>query len=117
MMVSPKDAFRFYDIDCNGSLSFVEFMSIMGALNITISEQRSLKIFNACDADESGELNYTEFMQAWSMLEKDVVAEAVDGAGLSSTTLILAVVGMLVWLAVLFGFLFCGIAAFSTVST
>jgi len=56
-------AFRSFDYDHNGTVSFEEFRKLLHRFNISLhNESQERLLFNAVDPDGSGEIDYREFL-------------------------------------------------------
>jgi len=56
-----KSAFRFFDINQNLSISFLEFMAGLDSLCMKIPEEQARDMFKALDRNGNGDLSYAEF--------------------------------------------------------
>ena len=55
------DAFRFFDMDDNRTIDFIEFFSGLDKLRIKMSEQDALKCFKYLNSKGDGEIDYNQF--------------------------------------------------------
>jgi len=58
--MDPQDVFAEFDTDGSGNISFEEFRAMLPRLGIKMSVPKMLKYFRMCDADGSGEIDFTE---------------------------------------------------------
>jgi hypothetical protein len=55
------DAFRFFDMDDNRTIDFIEFFSGLDKLRIKMSESDALKCFKYLNSKKDGEIDYNQF--------------------------------------------------------
>jgi len=114
--LDPTSLFMKYDVDNSGSLEFNEFFEVLKILNYPsqITEDKVMKIFVAADVSKSESLNMVEFTQAIDMSRTAQSGKVLNLMGLSQGNIIFVVLGLLMILTLLFGFIFSGIFAFTT---
>ena len=56
-------AFKFLDLDCNGKLNRKEIGRALQLWNVASDEASADALFKACDTDNSGEIDYKEFVK------------------------------------------------------
>lgn len=56
-----KDAFRSFDSDKDGKLSYAELLSAARCFNLSIPQQHVLQLARGCDRDGNGYVDYAEF--------------------------------------------------------
>lgn len=56
-----KDAFRSFDTDKDGKLSYAELLSAVRCFNLSIPEHHVLQLAKDCDRDGNGYVDYAEF--------------------------------------------------------
>ena len=69
-------AFQFVDLDRSGTLNEKEIRRALDLWNIPVDEAKLAEIIGACDGDQSGEVDYKEFVD---VLARDTVAPAALG--------------------------------------
>eukprot|EP00729_Bicosta_minor_P010372 gene10372-23879_t len=114
--LDPNSLFMKYDRDNSGMLEFNEFFEVLKILHYPqqITENKVMKIFVAADVSKTESLNMVEFTQAIDISRKDQSSNVLNLMGLSQGNIIVVVLGLLVMLSLLFGFIFTGIFAFTT---
>jgi len=114
--LDPNSLFMKYDLDNSGMLEFNEFFEVLKILNYPqqITENKVMKIFVAADVSKTESINMVEFTQAIDISRKDQSRKVLNLMGLSQGNIIVVVLGLLVMLTLLFGFIFSGIFAFTT---
>jgi hypothetical protein len=73
-----------------------------------------MKIFVAADVSKTEALNMVEFTKAIDMSRVEQSSKVLGSMGLSQGNIIMVVLGLLLILTLLFGFIFAGIFAFTT---
>jgi hypothetical protein len=114
--MDPVSLFTKYDVDKSGALEFEEFFEILKLLNYPkqMKEAAVMSIFVNADNSKTGSLNMTEFKKGLQMDQDRQSSRVLELMGLSPKAMIGIVLGLLGVLLILFGFIFMGIAAFST---
>jgi hypothetical protein len=114
--VDPTSLFIKYDYDKSGELEFNEFFEIVKMVQYPrqITESHVMKIFVKADVSETAALNMSEFKEALILAQKDQSNRVLELMGLSKLKMVMMVVSLLVILMLLFGFIFAGIFAFTT---
>jgi Ca2+-binding EF-hand superfamily protein len=59
------EAFKFFDLDGNGYISYDEFKSILTKFGGQFSEKDVDMIFQYTDTNQDGKLSYAEFVDLW----------------------------------------------------
>lgn len=114
--LDPTALFLKFDNDNSGSLEFNEFYEVMKVINYPqqITEEKVMKIFVSADMNLSGAVNMAEFTNAIDMSRAQQSSRVLELVGLSKGNMIAIVLSLLAILMVLFGFIFAGIVAFTT---
>lgn len=83
---SVKNAFRFFDINQNLSISFLEFMAGLDSLCMKIPEEQAREMFKALDRNGNGDLSYAEFCNLTEERRRgiDPFQSAIDGKSRSA---------------------------------
>jgi hypothetical protein len=120
--LSPADKmdvaslFTKYDKNKSGDLDFDEFYEVIKLLNYPRQMKRAavMTLFVNADVSKTNSLNMTEFKKGLQMDQDRQSGRVLELMGLSPKARISIVLGLLGMLLILFGFIFMGIAAFST---
>lgn len=103
--------------DSSGSISKQEFDSVAKKLNINLTKHRINEIFASIKKGSGNsneeELNEEEFGKAMKYLNDKNTFMALDFLGISKGMLIIALIGLMTILLMLFVFIFLGIKAFA----
>ncbi len=59
------EAFKVFDLDGNGFVTFDEFKSILMKFGGQFTQKEVREIYNLADADGDGKLTYAEFVELW----------------------------------------------------
>ena len=87
-------------------------MDLLDRMNIRISEKKALKIFARCDKGGSNTLTYNEYLAAYELLIMMLASHAISNMGLTPKRIAIGLISSAIVLAMLFAFIFVGIAAF-----
>lgn len=90
-----------------------EFEEVIKNMGINISRQRAMQFFAKADADSDGSINMDEFEKAYEYLQRELTYQTLRDLGLSSAAIVGALGGLLGFVALVFVFIFFGVAAFS----
>lgn len=104
---SIGDVFELLDENGCGFLNQKEFFMVFEKLGLHgASEQKKQQAFAYCDTDGSGLISMEEFADAWDWLEEQLVEEACEDMGLSDGKVVQVVLGLLLFMGLLFAFVF-----------
>lgn len=114
--LDPNALFLKFDKDNSGSLEFNEFLDVVKVINYPqqITEDKVMKIFVSADVSKTGALDLVEFTRAIDMSRAQQSNRVLELLHLSKGNMITIILTLLVILIVLFGFIFAGIVAFTT---
>ena len=105
--VTPLDLFNLLDEQETGVLSREDISKLFDRIEgLNMTSKQLDQLFAYCDTDGSGTLTAREFHEGWEFAVRQILEQAAESVGLSSTQIILAIVIMLLWLSLLFAFLF-----------
>eukprot|EP00947_MAST-08B_sp_MAST-8B-sp1_P001317 g1317.t1 len=76
------------------------------------NEKKALKIFARCDKGGSNTLTYNEYLAAYELLIMMLASHAISNMGLTPKRIAIGLISSAIGLAMLFAFIFVGIAAF-----
>ena len=68
-------AFDLLDLEGNGDLEFVEFKIGLQSLNVDLTHEEAIQLFDSIDADKAGFIDRDSFA-AW--LKKDINSSAIE---------------------------------------
>lgn len=74
----PILTFRIMDKNNNGMISEKEFKASMLELDPYLSSEDIEDLFDTCDEDSDGQLNWVEFQESWHKIRKQVEEDADD---------------------------------------
>ena len=57
---NPRELFKRFDTNGNGTISYEEFKAMLPRLGIEMSAAKALKFFRTCDTDGSGAIEYVD---------------------------------------------------------
>jgi len=92
--------------NADSGINMEEFEGLFEKLDLGLSHARREQLFAYMDISGNGKIDQKEFTEGWEFLTKLLVDEAVDQAGVSEGQITVIVVGLLLWLAFLFAFIF-----------
>ncbi len=75
-----KEAFQIFDKDGDGLITTKELGTVMRSLGQNLSEEELKTMIQEVDTDESGTIDFQEFLglMAWKMKETDIEEELVE---------------------------------------
>jgi len=109
--------FAQFDNDRSGSLDFDQFQDMLRYLNINLSQEKIVEIFNKVDTDGDKALTYNEFEKGFALLAAEVAMAALQSLGLTDAQIYGVVGSGFLILMGIFAFIFLGMAAFTSNST
>ncbi len=77
---SARQAFKYFDSDCNGGLSFWEFRGGVEALGINLFEEEYEKVFEYMDIKKKGKIKYIDFSKSFQ--QKEMTRSELENAEL-----------------------------------
>ena len=60
-----KEAFDFSDLDSNGKIDFLEFLTLVEKCGVRIDTPQAQSGFKVLDTDHDGMIGFDEFMEWW----------------------------------------------------
>lgn len=109
--MTPFDIFTMYAGE-DQELDYEEFSEMLDKFEIKMVEDKRRELFVSVDKNGDGVMGYSEFEQAWGIIQKLLLTATLERMGFTKKNIAIAMAFIGVFLLFMFAFIFAGVSAF-----
>jgi hypothetical protein len=109
--MTPFDIFNMYAGE-DQELDYEEFSEMLNKFEIKMVEDKRRELFVSVDKSGDGVMGYSEFEEAWTIIQKLLVTATLERMGFTKKNIAIAMAFIGIFLLFMFAFIFAGVSAF-----